>query len=341
METDGMEDVTSFASKVPAMLWSSYNGMRKGQALADVLLGKYDPSGRLPFTWYRNASELPPITDYAIRPGGGEPGRTYMYFRGPVSYPFGYGLSYTTFRFWHMRVNGRRHDANGTLHISADVTNTGSRAGHEVVQLYADTPFAPARLQRPAKRLEDFQMVFLRPGQTRRVSFALPVSNLAFYNQSAKRWQVDDGVYGLQLSTSSANSGVRLQRLIHVTGSLRPVVSVVTAKPTMPGDAARDIHDRLIFPAGVRVQPNLTVAMSNDKLYGYITKGASVRLPAGMRVRYRSDHPRVVAVRRNGALHTTSRHGVATVTVTVSYRGTSATGQFVIYDTGTRSGPGY
>src|SRR5947209_12981804 len=132
MEPGGMEDVTSFEPKVAAMLWSSYNGMRKGPALADVLLGKRNPSGRLPFTWYRGASELPPITDYAIRPADRQPGRTYMYFHGPVSYPFGYGLSYTTFRFSGTRVGQSHLDANGTVGISTEVTNTGARAGNEV-----------------------------------------------------------------------------------------------------------------------------------------------------------------------------------------------------------------
>src|SRR5947209_6991704 len=164
MEPGGMEDVTSFEPKVAAMLWSSYNGMRKGQALADVLLGKYNPSGRLPFTWYRGASELPPITDYAIRPSGSDPGRTYMYFRGPVSYPFGYGLSYTRFRFSRTHVQRSRLNANGTVRVSTKVTNTGARAGNEVVQLYVNTPHAPAALERPIKRLEGFQMVWLQPG---------------------------------------------------------------------------------------------------------------------------------------------------------------------------------
>jgi beta-glucosidase len=341
METGGMEDVTSFEPKVAAMLWSSYNGMRKGQALADVLLGKYDPSGRLPFTWYRDASELPPITDYAIRPADGNQGRTYMYFHGPVSYPFGYGLSYSRFRFSHLHISDPRPDANQTIRVSAAVTNTGSMPGREVVQLYANTPDAPAALQRPIKRLEGFQIVSLRPGETRTVRFSLPVANLAFFNQTAGRWQVDDGRYGLQVSTSSADADIQLTQDIRVSGALKPAPSVVTAQPTASGDAARDIHDRLIFPGHTKVEPHLTVSMTDDTLYGYVTKGESRPFPAGMTFAYRSDHPGVAAVLPGGVIQTTGDPGVATITATVTYRGVKRSGEFVIDNAGGAAGPGY
>ncbi|MBV9197438.1 MAG: glycoside hydrolase family 3 C-terminal domain-containing protein [Solirubrobacterales bacterium] len=341
METNGMQDVTSFQNQVPAMLWSAYNGMRKGQALADVLLGNYSPSARLPFTWYLNDSQLPSITDYTIRPSNSGAGRTYMYFGGPVSYPFGYGLSYTTFRFSHERIDNRIPNANQTIHVHADVTNTGSAAGNEVVELYVNTPDAPAALERPMKRLEGFQMVSLQPGETKTVTFALQMPNLAFFNQNANRWEVDEGRYGVQISTSSADSDIQLERYIDVRGSIRRQVSVVTAKPTMPSDFANDIHDRLIFPAGVLVEPNLTVSMSDDTLYGYVTKGSSTPFPAGMTFSYSSDHPDVVAVGRNGSIHTGSTQGVATITATVTYRRVTKTAQFIIDNTGTAAGAGY
>ena len=87
METIGQVDVTGFEPNVPAMLWSSYNGQRKGEALADVLLGNVNPSGHLPFIWYQSIGQIPDITDYAIRPTATSPGRTYMYFRGPLCLP--------------------------------------------------------------------------------------------------------------------------------------------------------------------------------------------------------------------------------------------------------------
>jgi beta-glucosidase len=141
METIGPQDVTSFEPTTPAILWSSYNGMRKGEALADVLLGDYNPSGRTPETWYRSVDQIPSIYSYALRPVGPS-GRTYMYFNGPVAYPFGYGLSYTTFHFSHLRIWRRNVSADDTIRVGVDVTNTGSRDGNEIVQMYVTTPNA-------------------------------------------------------------------------------------------------------------------------------------------------------------------------------------------------------
>jgi beta-glucosidase len=342
--TDGMVDVRPWINDVSAVLWSSYNGEREGQSLADVLTGRYDPSGRLPFTWYQGDEDLPPMADYAIRPGdydgAAEPGRTYMYYSGPVSYPFGYGLSYTRFRFSDLSVEDSHPDANGTVRISADVTNSGPMGGGEVAELYVNQPDAPASRQRPIKRLEGFQKVFLGAGETSRVNFTVKVPSLDFFDQSDNRWEVDDGAYMIQLSTSSAAPDVQLEQPINVTGTLTPKLSVITAKPTMPSDAAQDIHDRLIFPAKTTVLPNLTVAMSDDTLYGYVTKGASRSFPAGMTFTYSSDHPESVRVLPDGTIRTTSNPGPATITVTAHYQGATQTGQFVIDNTGS-SNVGY
>lgn len=329
LETMGEVDVTRFQDAVPALLWSSYNGERQGESLADVVLGHYDPSGRLPFTWYRDVSSLPPTDDYAIRPTATHRGRTYMYYRGPVSYPFGYGLSYTSFRLSHLTVSDTAPDADGVLRVGADVTDTGSVAGDEVVQLYVTTPDAPAALQRPLKRLEGFTKVSLRPHETRHVTFTVQVPRLAFFDQRSGRYRVDDGRYGIQLGTSSADAGIRAQTVVHVSGQLTPVPATVTARPVAEGDAARGISQRVIFANHVVVDPQLTVAMNDDSLHGYRVGGSGTPLPAGMRVRYRSNRPRVVSVDPSGVVRTVGR-GVATVTVTVDYHGRQASGHFVV-----------
>ena len=329
LETLGEVDLASFGQNVPAMLWSSYNGQRKGASLADVVLGTTNPSGRLPFSWYADVNQLPPTTDYDIRPTPTTLGRTYMYFTGALSYPFGYGGSYTTFRYSDLKVDRDHLDANGTIHVSANVTNTGSVAGDDVAQIYVTTPNAPAALQRPIKRLEAFGKVSLRPHQTKHVDFTIKVPNLAFFNETTNTFQVDSGLYGIQLSSSAANSAVEQQAFVTVSGQLRPTPAVVTAKPVAPGDAAAHVAQRLMFPAGTVVDPQLTVSLSDESLFGYITAGASTPLPAGMAVRYRSDRPSVVSVDRNGVIHTTGS-GVATVTATVEYHGATATGSFVV-----------
>jgi beta-glucosidase len=328
METMGEVDTSPFLSTTPALLWSSYNGQRQGAALADVLLGKVDPNGHLPFTWYADQSQIPPITDYNIRPTATTDGRTYMYFTGNVSWPFGYGLSYADFKYSHLTVDRTNVNANDSVTVSADVTNTSPVAGATVAQLYATTPDAPAALQRPDKRLEGFQKVLLQPGQTRHLTFTVKIPNLAFFDETTNRYEVDDGLYGLQLGTSSAD--IAQQAFINVNGALKPVPSVVTVQPVMPGDAANGVVQRVFFSVGATIVPQVTVSLSDQSLYGYITKGQSTPLPPGMIVRYSSDHPDVVSITRGGSTITAVGSGPATITATVMYHGRTATGTFVV-----------
>ena len=329
LETLGAVDVTSFAKNVSALLWSSYNGQRKGESLADVVLGAYNPSGRLPYTWYADVNQLPAIGDYTIRPTATDAGRTYEYFTGDVSYPFGYGLSYASFTYSDLNVDRKNVDANGSVRVTATVTNTSSVAGDEVAQLYATTPDASAALQRPIKRLQTFEKVSLKAHQSKRIRFTVSVPNLAFFNQTANRYEVDLGRYGLQLSTSSADNAVQQQAFITVSGSLKPTPAVVTAKPVAAGDSTKGIAQRVFFPVSTAIDPQLTVSLSDENIYGYITLGQNTKLPDGMSVRYTSNRPSVVTVKSGSQLRTV-RSGVATITATVSYHGTKASGTFII-----------
>ncbi|MGD9099199.1 MAG: glycoside hydrolase family 3 C-terminal domain-containing protein [Anaerolineae bacterium] len=147
---------------VPAILDVWYPGQAGGEALADVLFGDYNPAGRLPVTFYKAVDDLPPFEDYQME------GRTYRYFQGEVLFPFGYGLSYTTFEFENLRLD--QNQAEKTT-VSVDVTNTGDRAGDEVVQLYTRRPDDPDF--RPIKELKGFKRITLRPGERKTVTFAL------------------------------------------------------------------------------------------------------------------------------------------------------------------------
>ena len=325
----GQVDIGTYRDNVPALLWSTYNGQREGESIADVLLGNYNPSGHLPFTWYQNASELPNLADYNIRPSSTSPGRTYMYFHGPISYPFGYGLSYTTFKDSNLEVSRSHLDANDGFRASVDVTNTGSVAGQQLVQLYVTEPDAPASLQRPVKRLEGFQQVSLDPGQTKTVTFTLSVPKLAFFDQGLNRYTVDDGRYGIQISSSAADGDVQLQRFVTVSGSLDPVLTTLTVKPRMQGDAARGIQSRLMYPENAFIVPKLTVSMSDESLYGYISAGEDTPFPRGMHFTFTSDHPNVVSASPDGGIRTRS-NGVATITATATYHGARVSTQFVV-----------
>jgi beta-glucosidase len=326
LETVGSVDLGSFADTTPALVWSSYNGQRQGTAIANVLLGSVDPSGHLPFTWYADSSQLAPIGDYAIRPTAGNPGRTYMYFTGKPSYPFGYGLSYTNFRYSELEVQHPTVDAEDTIRATAFVTNTGDTAGAATPQLYVTTPSAPASAERPTKRLVDFQRVVVQPGQQRKVTFEVPVSDLAFLDEQRQVMTVDDGVYGLQLGSSS--SDIAQTADIRVTGSLGQVPTTVTARPVEAGDAAADVYQRVAFDQGTTIDPQLTVATDDQALHGYVSQGHSTSLPQGLDVQYSSDRPQVVAVR--GDELRTVGSGIATVTATVTYLHHKVSTSFVV-----------
>ena len=328
METIGPVDVRPFEPTTSALLWSSYNGMRKGDALADVILGKYNPSARTPSIWAADINDLPATTDYTIRPtAAGGKGRTYQYFTGPVSYPFGYGLSYTTFAESNLQIDKKTLDANDSFTASVDVKNTGTTAGTDTVELYATTPDATAAQQRPVKRLEGFAQVTLDPGQTKTVPIKVNVPDLAFSDNG--KWVVDDGRYGIQISQSSADSDIAAQDTITVSGAIAPKPSVVTVKPVIKdSDPARDIATRVEFPVGATIDPQATVAMNDDTLFGYVSKGAHKDLPAGMSLSYSSNRPSVVAV--DGSTIKTVANGVATVTVDATQGGVTKTTSFVV-----------
>jgi len=184
-------------ANVPAILHTTHSVQEQGTALADVLFGDDDPAGRTNQTWPKSLDQLPPMTDYNIRDG-----RTYMYFKGEPLYPFGYGLSYTTFKYANIRY------ANDT--VSVDVTNTGRHAGDEVVQLYIQ--HVTSKVERPNKELKGFQRVALQPGQKKTVRIPFRTSSLAWWNKD--HWEVEPETIRLVVGGSSAD--VRLQKAIKV-----------------------------------------------------------------------------------------------------------------------------
>jgi beta-glucosidase len=191
---------------VPAILEAWYPGQAGGQAIADVLFGDYSPAGRLPVTFYRDVKDLPPFEDYAMK------GRTYRFFDGTPLYPFGHGLSYTSFRYARLRASAPTLAEGATVTVRVDVTNTGRRAGDEVVQLYVR--HLGSKVERPRKELRGYRRVTLRPGETRTVSFPLEARSLAYWDTTGKRWVVEDERVELQAAASSAD--VRQTLRIHL-----------------------------------------------------------------------------------------------------------------------------
>ncbi len=193
---------------VPAILQAWYPGEAGGTALADILFGDANPSGRLPVTVYKSVADLPPFSDYAMA------NRTYRYFRGEPLYPFGYGLSYTTFEYENLKLSSQTIGPAGSLTVQANVINTGKRAGDEVVQLYVSYPDTSPR--NPVHQLRGFIRVHLEAGEAGTVAFTLEPEDLALVNDAGQR-VVEPGEYrvsigGRQPAITDRDDGV-------VTGS--------------------------------------------------------------------------------------------------------------------------
>jgi beta-glucosidase len=185
-------------ANIPAILHMAHSSQDEGTALAQVLFGDYNPGGHLVVTWPKSVEQLPPMIDYNIRHG-----RTYMYFKGDPLYPFGYGLSYTTFRYSNIKASSAELANDGTLTVSVDVTNTGDRAGDEVVQLYVK--HLHSKVDRPGKELEGFQRVSINPNQTKTVSIPVNASQLAFWDENLARFKVEAEPVSLMVGDSSNN----------------------------------------------------------------------------------------------------------------------------------------
>ena len=192
---------------VPAILHMTHSSEEEGKALADVLFGDYDPAGRLAVTWPQSMSQLPPMMDYDIRDG-----RTYMYFKGKPLYPFGYGLSYTSFKYSDLQVSSGTLHENDEATFSIRVANTGARLGDEVVQMYVRYPASKAR--RPLEELKGFQRVTIGAGAAKTVEFHLPAKSLAYWDEHDNRWEIKDGRIDVLIGSSSAD--IRAERTIVV-----------------------------------------------------------------------------------------------------------------------------
>jgi beta-glucosidase len=196
---------------VPAIVEGWYPGQAGGTALAEVLFGDYNPAGRLPVTFYRDTTNLPPFESYDMK------GRTYRFFEGKPLYPFGHGLSYTSFGYKKLRTSTATLPANGAVTVNVDVTNTGKRTGDEVVQLYVR--HTASKVARPKRDLRGFRRITLKPGETRTVSFPLTAHSLAYWDEGTHGWIVENAPVSLEVGASSAD--IRVRQTIQIVGKSR------------------------------------------------------------------------------------------------------------------------
>ncbi|MCI0513840.1 glycoside hydrolase family 3 C-terminal domain-containing protein, partial [candidate division KSB1 bacterium] len=204
----------------PALIQSWFPGQAGGQAIVDILLGNVNPSGKLPFTWLQNWEAAPAFNNYPGQAGVVKYAEGifvgYRYFDQnhltPL-FPFGYGLSYTTFEYQDLKISPPRDALAGVVTVSLAVKNTGTREGAEVVQLYVQDEISS--LARPPQELKGFQKVFLKPGASQTVVFELDRTAFAFYDPCQKQWVTEPGRFQIRIGNSSRD--IRLQGAFELT----------------------------------------------------------------------------------------------------------------------------
>lgn len=218
---------------VPAILDAWYPGEEGGTAIADVLFGDYNPGGRLPVTFYKSVSDLPPFEDYRMQ------GRTYRYFKGEPLYPFGFGLSYTRFTYDNLRFSPNNVHAGGELRITAEVRNVGKQAGDEVVQLYVTDVAATVPVA--VRSLAGVKRIFLEPGEKKEVSFLLTSEQMSLIDDRGKR-MIEPGEF--LVSVGGKQPGFTKRQDAQTT-------SVVTGRFVVTGRAIElrgPIHETTLTP---------------------------------------------------------------------------------------------
>ncbi len=196
------------AENVPAIINAWYAGQSAGTAIADVLFGDYNPAGRLPVTFYKSDNDLPDFNDYSME------NRTYRYFKGEPLYGFGYGLSYTTFKYNNLKVPAT-YTGSGRLSVSVRVTNTGNMDGEEVVQLYVSN--LEKTVKAPIRALKGFQRIFLKRGESKIINFSLPADSFSVLNTKQERF-MRTGKF--EISIGGAQPGTKAEMKSNIVQSV-------------------------------------------------------------------------------------------------------------------------
>ncbi|MBR3527120.1 MAG: glycoside hydrolase family 3 C-terminal domain-containing protein [Bacteroidales bacterium] len=306
MQTLGCVEVEEFChmANIPSIIWTGYNGMAQGEAVPRILFGEVSPGGKLNATWFKTVKDLPAITDYNLRRSSGNVGRTLWYFNREVSYPFGYGLSYTTFEYSNFRISKSNITPNDVVTLSVDVTNTGKYSADEVVQIYVATPDSPAALERPAKRLKGFKRVTIPRGQTRTVSIDIKCSDLWFWDMNAERMTFDQGRYVFEFGSSSAD--IRGTVSANMSGTLDLKLKTLWAST-----------DANILRIGETAHASFSACL-NDDSFDTTARGT-----------WRSSNPSVASVAADGTITALSM-GVATITCSATVGGVTKEDSFAI-----------
>ncbi len=203
------------SAEAVVMAW--YPGMEGGSALAGLLFGDFNPSGRLPVTFPATEGQLPPFDNKARE-------LEYGYFHGyrlfnreglEPAFPFGFGLSYTEYEYLSIGLDREELEESGTVTITVKVANVGERAGEETVQLYIGCP--GERVERPPRELKGFRKISLEPGTSAEAVFVIAVADLAFFDEESRSWVVEKGVYRVLAGSSSREEDLPLRASFSIT----------------------------------------------------------------------------------------------------------------------------
>jgi beta-glucosidase len=191
-------------NKANAIVEAWYDGEYSGKAIAEVLFGDVNPGGKLPETFYASTKQLPPMSDYDLI----DHPRTYMYFEKPVLFPFGFGLSYTTFKYSNIKLSSDKIKTNGEIEVSFTVQNSGKVKGDEVAQVYVHD--IDATIKVPVNQLKRFQRITLTPGESKTLTFKIPASEFSFYDTGTNDFKIEPGSWEIQIGSSSKD--IRLKK---------------------------------------------------------------------------------------------------------------------------------
>jgi len=199
--TNGSALAVNWAQQnLPAIIEAWYPGQQGGNAVGEVLFGKYNPAGRLPVTFYKSEKDLPAFDNYSME------NRTYRYFKSEPLYPFGYGLSFTSFQYGPVSFDINGSGAAGTITARLSISNTGNYDGDEVVQLYANSPEGSG--DQRIRYLVAFKRIHIPAGKSKEVELTFPVKNLRHYNLKTGQYAIPEGLYTITAGGSSLDARV-------------------------------------------------------------------------------------------------------------------------------------
>lgn len=319
IQSDGPVGINYVQHLFPAIVFSGYNGESQGTALANVLLGKKNPSGHLNFTWYKDATQLPSMSNYFLAPDKTDRlGRTYMYFRGKPTYPFGFGLSYTQFKFSNMAISSAAISPDDSVMVNFDVTNTGSTSGATVAQLYISSPRVSGKIF-PTERLEGFQKTkTLQPGEVQHISLKVKAADLAFWNEPDLKSVVYNGQYQFHIGFNS--NDIAVSDTVNIQGKLTPKIIYVTIQPQRTiyhiGESINLKGKNKWIESDINTAREQPHALADKIIEAVNNDGSFVNL-AKAHIQYHSSNNSVAKVSNDGIVKAVGK-GVATIIADVN-----------------------